>query len=151
MFKNSQLENDVIARLEDDPRIADSAEIAVAGNGGIVTLRGTVERFSQRRAAEHDARGVEGVYEVINYLKVNLLGVNRPADDEIRGAALQNLIWDAEVPSDSIDVTVQDGWVTLKGDVSFQFQSDVAYATASRLYGVVGVTNAIKVTNPVTG
>jgi osmotically-inducible protein OsmY len=49
MFKNSQLENDVIARLDDDPRIADSAEIAVAGDGGIVTLRGTVGRFSQRR------------------------------------------------------------------------------------------------------
>ena len=89
MFKNSQLENDVIARLDDDPRIADSAEIAVAGDGGIVTLRGTVGRFSQRRAAERDARAVDGVYEVINHLKVNLLGVDRREDDEIRGAALQ--------------------------------------------------------------
>jgi osmotically-inducible protein OsmY len=148
MFKNSQLENDVIARLEDDPRIADSAEIAVAGDGGIVTLRGTVGRFSQRRAAERDARAVDGVYEVINHLKVNLLGVDRREDDEIRGAALQNLIWDAELPSDSIDVKVQDGWVTLKGNVSFQFQSDAAYDDVSRLYGVAGVTNEIKVTNP---
>jgi osmotically-inducible protein OsmY len=148
MFKNSPLENDVIARLEDDPRIADSAEIAVAGDGGIVMLRGTVERFSQRRAAAQDAHGVEGVYEVINHLKVNLLGADRREDDEIRGAALQNLIWDAEVPSDSIDVKVEDGWVTLKGDVSFQFQSDAAYDDVSRLYGVAGVTNEIKVTNP---
>jgi osmotically-inducible protein OsmY len=148
MFKNSQLENDVIARLDDDPRIADSAEIAVAGDGGIVTLRGTVGRFSQRRAAERDARAVDGVYEVINHLKVNLLGVDRREDDEIRGAALQNLIWDAELPSDSIDVKVQDGWVTLKGDVSFQFQSDAAYDDVSRLYGVAGVTNEIKVMTP---
>ena len=148
MFKNSQLENDVIARLEDDPRITDSAEIAVAGDGGIVTLRGTVASFSQRRAAERDARAVDGVYEVINHLKVNLLGVDRREDDEIRGAALQNLIWDAELPSDSIDVKVQDGWVTLKGDVSFQFQSDAAYDDVSRLCGVAGVTNEIKVTNP---
>ena len=150
MFKNSPLENDVIARLEYDPRIADSAEIAVAGDGGIVTLRGTVERFSRRRAAEHDARGVEGVYEVINHLKVNLPGADRREDDEIRGAALQNLIWDAEVPSDSIDVKVQDGWVTLKGDVSFQFQSDAAYDDVSRLYGVAGVTNEIRGHEPVT-
>jgi osmotically-inducible protein OsmY len=148
MFKNSQLENDVIARLDDDPRIADSAEIAVAGDGGIVTLRGTVGRFSQRRAAERDARAVDGVYEVINHLKVNLLGVDRREDDEIRGAALQNLIWDAELPSDSIDVKVQDGWVTLKGDVSFQFQSDAAYDDVSKLYGVAGVTNEIKVMTP---
>jgi BON domain len=148
MFKNSQLENDVIARLDEDPRIVDSAEIAVAGDGGIVTLRGTVGRFSQRRAAERDARAVDGVYEVINHLKVNLLGVDRREDDEIRGAALQNLIWDAELPSDSIDVKVQDGWITLKGDVSFQFQSDAAYDDVSKLYGVAGVTNEIRVTNP---
>jgi osmotically-inducible protein OsmY len=148
MFKTSPLERDVIARLEDDSRIADSAEIAVAGDGGIVMLRGTVERFSQRRAAEHDARGVEGVYEVINHLKVNLLGADRREDDEIRGAALQTLIWDTEVPSDSINVKVQDGWVTLKGDVSFQFESDAAYAAVSRLYGVAGLTSEIKVTNP---
>ena len=148
MFKNSQLENDVIARLDDDPRIADSAEIAVAGDGGIVTPRGTVGRFSQRRAAERDARAVDGVYEVINHLKVNLLGADRREDDEIRGAALQNLIWDAELPSDSVDVKVQDGWVTLKGDVSFQFQSDAAYDDVSKLYGVAGVTNEITVMTP---
>jgi osmotically-inducible protein OsmY len=148
MFKKSPLENDVIAQLEDDPRIADSAEIAVAGDGGIVTLRGTVERFSQRRAAEHDARDVEGVYEVINHLKVNLLGADRREDDGIRGAALQNLIWDAEVPAESVDVKVDGGWVTLKGDVSFQFESDAAYDDVSSLYGVVGVTNEIIVTNP---
>ena len=148
MFKNSPLEDDVIARLEDDPRIADSAEIAVAGDGGIVTLRGTVERFSQRRESQRDARGVEGVYEVIDHLKVNLPGTDRRDDDEIRGAALQILIWDAEVPSDSVDVEVRDGWVTLEGDVGFQFQSDAAYDDVSRLYGVAGVTNEIKVTNP---
>jgi osmotically-inducible protein OsmY len=120
----------------------------VAGDGGIVTLRGTVERLSQRRAAEHDARGVKGVYEVINHLKVNLLEADRREDDEIRGAALQSLIWDAEVPSDSIDVRVEDGWVTLRGDVSYQFETDAAYADVSRLRGVAGVTNEIQVTNP---
>ena len=144
MCKNCPLEDDAIARLEPDPRIADSAEIAVAGDGGVVTLRGTVERFSATRGTR-DARVCGAIYEVINHLKVNLLGADRREDDEIRGAALQNLTWDAEVPSDSIDVNVQDGWVTLKGDVSFQFQSDAAYDDVSRLYGVAGVTNEIRV------
>jgi osmotically-inducible protein OsmY len=148
MFKNSPLERGVIARLEDDPRIADSAEIAVVGDGGIITLRGTVERFSQRRAAEHDALGVDGVSEVINHLKVNLPGTERREDDEIRGAALQNLMWDAEVPLDAIDVKVRDGRVTLTGEVTFQFQSDAAYDDVSRLCGVAGVTNVITVTGP---
>ena len=82
MFKNSQLENDVITRLENDPRIQDSADIAVASDGGTVTLRGTVERFSQRRAAERDARAVDGVDAVINHLKVNQPGADRLEDDE---------------------------------------------------------------------
>jgi hypothetical protein len=138
----------VIASLNLDPRIPDPTEIAVSGDGGIVTLRGTVESFGQRRAAANDARKIEGVYEVDDQLKVSLLGSDRRQDDEIRGAALQILIWDAEVPSDLVEVKVQDGWVTLKGDVSYQFQSDAAYDDVASLYGVYGVTNEIRVTNP---
>jgi hypothetical protein len=71
--------------------------------------------------------------------------------DEIRGAALQSLIWDVEVPSDFVNVKVNDGWVTLKGDVSYQFESDAAYDDVASLYGVLGVTNEIIVSNPLIG
>jgi osmotically-inducible protein OsmY len=148
VLTNTQLETDVIARLERDPRIPDSVEIAVSAEGGIVTLRGSVESFRQRRAAAQDARRSEGVYEVDDQLKVSLLGSDVREDDEIRGAALQTLIWDAEVPSDLVEVKVEGGWVTLKGDVSFQFESDAAYDDVASLYGVYGVTNEIRVTNP---
>jgi osmotically-inducible protein OsmY len=148
VLSNTQLETDVIARLELDPRIPDSGEIAVSAEGGIVTLRGSVESFRQRRAAAQDARRSEGVYEVDDQLKVSLLGSDVREDDEIRGAALQTLIWDAEVPSDLVEVKVEGGWVTLKGDVSFQFESDAAYDDVASLYGVYGVTNKIRVANP---
>jgi hypothetical protein len=108
-------------------------------------LRGTVESFSQRRAASQAASKIDGVDEVDDQLKVNLIGADRREDDEIRGVALQALIWDTEVPSDSIDVKVNDGWITLTGDVSFQFQTDAAYDDVASLYGVYGVTNEIKV------
>jgi osmotically-inducible protein OsmY len=148
VLTNTPLEDEVIARLNLDPRIPDSIEIAVSADGGIVSLRGTVESFGQRRAASGDARKIDGVYEVDDQLKVSLLGSDRRDDDEIRGAALQTLIWDAEVPSDLVDVKVRDGWVTLKGDVSYQFESDAAYEDVASLYGVIGVTNEITVTNP---
>jgi osmotically-inducible protein OsmY len=148
VLTNTPLEDEVIASLDLDPRIPDSIEIAVSADGGIVTLRGSVESFRQRRAAAQDARNVEGVYEVDDQLKVSLLGSDRREDDEIRGAALQILIWDAEVPSDLVDVKVQDGWVTLKGDVGYQFESDAAYDDVASLYGVYGITNEIRVTNP---
>jgi hypothetical protein len=145
VLTNTSLADAVTDSLDSDPRLPDSAEIAVSASGGAITLRGTVESFSQRRAAANDAKKIDGVYEVDDQLKVNLPGDNRREDDEIRGVALQALIWDADVPSDSIDVGVTDGWITLKGDVSYQFQSDAAYDDVASLYGVYGVTNEIKV------
>jgi osmotically-inducible protein OsmY len=145
VLSDTTLEDAALASLDRDPRIPASSEIAVSVDDGIVTLRGTVESFSQRRAAARDVKSIDGVYEVDDQLKVNLVGTDRREDDEIRGVALQALIWDTEVPSDMIDVSVQEGWLTLKGDVAYQFQSDAAYDDVASLYGVYGVTNEIKV------
>jgi osmotically-inducible protein OsmY len=79
---------------------------------------------------------------------VRLLNDNRRDDAEIRGAALQMLMWDVEIPAELLDVHVGDGWVTLKGDVDFQYQSDDAFDDVASLMGVVGVTNEIRVTTP---
>jgi osmotically-inducible protein OsmY len=148
MLTDTPLADAVMASLDRDPRIPDSLEVAVAADDGIVTLRGTVERFSQRRAAAQDAKKVAGVDEVDNQLKVSLTGADRRDDDEIRGAALQGLIWDVEVPSDFVDVKVDDGWITLTGNVSYQFESDAAYDDVASLYGIFGVTNEIVVSTP---
>jgi len=147
VLTNTPLGDEVKASLERDPRIPHPAEIAVSDQRGIVALRGTVERFSQRRAAAEDAAKIDGVYDVVNHLKVNVLGVDSREDDEIRGVALQSLSWDADVPN-SVDVKVKDGWVTLNGEVSYQYQSDAAYDDVSKLYGVYGITNQIVVNNP---
>ena len=141
-------QDSVITNLVADPRIPRASEIAVDADGGYVTLRGTVESFRQRRAAVEDANKVDSVYDVDDQLKVSLSGSDRRSDDEIRGAALQRLIWDGQVPTDRVDASVEDGWVTLKGDVSSQYESDAAYDDVSSLSGVCGVTNTIKVVNP---
>jgi osmotically-inducible protein OsmY len=145
VLTNTTLEDAVTDSLGLDPRIPDATEIAVSADAGTVTLRGTVERFSQRRAAVQDVRQIDDVYEVDDQLKVNLIGADRREDDEIRGVALQALIWDTEVPSDLVDVKVEEGWITLTGDVDYQFQSDSAYDDVASLYGIYGVTNEIKV------
>jgi osmotically-inducible protein OsmY len=137
--------DDVRARLADDPRLPAAEEIAVDAIGDSVTLRGTVGSFAQQRAAVADAWRVSGVADVLDELNVRLLDDDRRDDAEIRGAALQRLIWDSLIPGDALDVSVNDGWITLKGDVDFQFQSDLAFDDVAGLYGVIGVTNAIKV------
>ncbi len=148
MSTNATIEDDVRAVLLFDQRVPDPGAIAVSADDGLVTLRGTVGSFGVRRAAVKDTRGVEGVEEVADELQVRLLDEDRREDAEIRGAALQGLMWDAEVPAELIDVKVEDGWVTLKGDAFFQFQSDAAYDDVARLYGIVGITNEIRVTTP---
>src|SRR3954451_6779422 len=113
IVSNSTIEAAIIAELELDPRIPAPSEIAVRADYGGVTLRGTVGSFAQRRAAVADARELEAVDDVYDELEVRLLDDYARDDAEIRGAALQSLMWDVEIPSDSIDVKVKDGWVTL--------------------------------------
>jgi osmotically-inducible protein OsmY len=139
-------EDDLRAALASDPRIPNPDEIAVdVVVDGIATLRGTVGSFAQLRAAVADARRTRGVEMVDDRLRVRLLDRARRNDAEIRGAALQRLVWDAEIPGDDIRVSVKDGWVTLKGEVRFQFQSDEAFNRVASLHGVTGITNEIRV------
>jgi osmotically-inducible protein OsmY len=142
---NPEIGAGVRAELLRDPRLPYVDEIAVEAYGGAVVLRGTVGSFAQRRAAIADARRTPGVFDVYDELKVRLLNEDRRKDAEIRGAALQRLMWDSTIPGDYLDVDVKDGWVTLKGEVDHQFQSDAAFDHAASLYGVTGVTNEIRV------
>jgi osmotically-inducible protein OsmY len=144
MSPNTELDAEVRAALERDPRILDPIDIAVSGDDGVVSLRGTVRSFSQRRAAVEDAKSAAGVDEVIDQLQVRLLE-DDAFDDRLRGLVLQRLIDDPDVPSDFIDVKVKDGWVTLKGRITEQSESDAAYETVARTEGVGGITNEIKV------
>jgi osmotically-inducible protein OsmY len=143
-----QIEDDTRAEIASDPRIPHPAEIAVEVVDGIATLRGTVGNFAQRHAAVADARRTKGVEYVDDWLQVRLLDRDRREDAEIRGAALQRLEWNSEIPGDAIRVSVKDGWVTLKGDVVFQFQSDEAFNQVASLHGVTGVTDEIRVDEP---
>jgi osmotically-inducible protein OsmY len=145
MLTTTVLEDEIRASLVDDPRIPDPSDIAIAAEDGLVTLRGTVGSFRQRRAAVADARLVDEDYDVRDELNVRLLNEWTREDAEIRGIALQILMWDIEVPSEAIDVKVSEGWVTLKGPVTYQFESDAAFEDVAGLYGVVGITNEIKV------
>jgi osmotically-inducible protein OsmY len=149
MSESIRIENDILEALTDDPRVPTPGEIAVKAYDGAVTLRGTVGTFAQRRAAENDANGVEGVFNVDNELQVRLMDEYAREDAEIRGAALQTLMWDSELPLGAIDVKVMDGWLTLEGYVNHQYQSDAAFDDVSKLAGIYGITNKITVSERV--
>jgi osmotically-inducible protein OsmY len=144
VLANPPLQEAVIAGLERDPRIPEPLTIAVEAQGNVVTLRGTVETFRQRHAAIDVARQIEGVGEIDDQLHVHLGPMDHRADDEIQAAALQKLIRDDQVPAESIEVKVKNGWVTLSGYVEYEPQRDAAYEDVATLDGVTGISNEIK-------
>jgi osmotically-inducible protein OsmY len=141
------IEEAVRESLDNDRRLRRPAEVAVMVDDGVVTLRGTVGTFGQRLAAVRDARKVHGVDYVEDQIEVRILDVDRRSDAELRGMALQAIAWDTDAPDEEIEVKVTDGWVTLTGEVSYQFQSDAAYGDVAKLFGVIGITNEIRVVN----
>jgi len=147
VYTDTRIENAVRAALEGDPRIRHPELIAISADEiGTVVLDGTVESLPERRAAAHDARQVEGVFEVmIDRLKVHPpIGHHRP-DDEIRAQAQQQIIWDSRIRSNHIHVKVSRGRVVLTGYVRGRSESAAAVEDVASLAGVVGVSDQIKV------
>jgi osmotically-inducible protein OsmY len=141
---DAQIQVDVLAELKWDPRVQPN-EIGVIVKDGVVTLTGRVDSYAKRWAAEEAAYRVRGVKAVANDIEVKLSSSAERTDADIAKAAVDALKWDAFIPEDKIEVTVSKGWITLKGDVEWQYQKDDAERVVRRLAGVVGVTNLITV------
>jgi len=141
---DEDIQREVLDELRWEPRVRPN-EIGVSVKDGVVTLTGWVDSYQKRWAAEEAAHRVRGVKAVANDIEVRLpVGAER-TDADIAAAAVRALEWDAMLPIDRIDVTVSRGWVTLKGDVDWQFQKVEAERVVRRLWGVRGVTNLITV------
>jgi osmotically-inducible protein OsmY len=145
-MSNNDLERYVSDELHWDPKIDDSA-VAVSADDGVVTLRGTLGTFRQKRDAKKDAQRVYGVKSVRDELEVRILNNDRRADAELRGDVLQALMLDSIVPS-TIDAKVDDGKVTLAGTAPWRFQRDEAESVAGNVRGVINVENDVDLVPP---
>jgi osmotically-inducible protein OsmY len=146
---DEQIQREVLAELKWDARVQPN-EIGVAVKDGVVTLTGWVDTYSKKWAAEEAAHRVRAVKAVANDIEVRLRGSDERTDADIAAAAVRALEWDAFVPIDKLDVTVSKGWITLKGEVEWQYQKADAERVVRRLTGVKGVTNLIVVKPSVT-
>src|SRR5271157_643751 len=141
MKTDLELKNDVLAELEWEPKV-DAAEIGVTAKDGVVTLTGTVDHFLAKWEAEKAAQRVSGVKAVANEIEVELPGDTQHSDTDIARAAANALEWDAVLPK-NVKVAVEDGWITLKGEVEWHYQKTAAENALHRLMGVKGITNSI--------
>lgn len=144
-MNDKQLRQDVIDELDFEPSI-DSADIGVACENGVITLSGHVPSYAQKIAAERATWRVKGVKAIAQEIQVRFAAAKKTNDDEIAQRALNILAWSSPSPHDAVHVKVQDGWVTLTGEVRWNYQREAAEASIRRLSGVLGVTNEIALT-----
>jgi osmotically-inducible protein OsmY len=137
-----QLQQEVLAELDFEPSI-NAANIGVAADDGVVTLSGHVTSYAEKSAAEQAARRVKRVRAIAQEIEVRYPSDKKTADDEIAKRALSIIKWHAMIPQDAIQVTVQRGWITLSGQVHWQYQKRAAEDGVRKLSGVTGVTNTI--------
>ena len=130
--------------LRSDPDI-DATDIAVAVKDGSVTLTGFVRSFRQRRRAEQDAKRVAGVVGIANNIEVRLSIIHRRPDSEIARDAVEAIKRDLSLSWEKIKAIVEDGWITLEGEVEWHYQRERAEEAVQGLRGIRGVTNKIEV------
>jgi osmotically-inducible protein OsmY len=138
---DQEIQREVLDELKYEPRVQPN-EIGVSVKDGVVTLTGWVDSYLKKWEAEEAAHRVRGVKAVANDIEVKL--ATERTDADIAAAAIRALEWDAGI-TEKIDVTVSKGWVTLRGEVEWQFEKEDAERVVRRLAGVKGVTNLITV------
>ncbi len=144
MSRDSHLQKAVLAELNWEPGVT-AAHIGVAANDGVVTLTGHVASFAQKQAAEIAASQVKGVKAIAQEIEVRLPSDTARTDEDIAAAAVSSLTWDVRVPLDAVKVEVENGWISLSGEVDTYFQKEAAGQVVHRLYGTVGVSNRITI------
>ncbi len=139
---DQEIQADVMAELRWDPSVPPN-EIGVVVKDGVVTLTGTVDTYMKKWRAEEVAHRVNGVIAVANEIQVRWIGER--TDSDIAAAAAHALSWNSTIPQGKVHVTVDKGWITLKGEVEWQYQRQEAERAVRRLLGVKGVSNLITV------
>jgi len=144
MRSDEDIKRDVEDELRWDPDI-DPTNIGIAVRGGVVELVGFVRSYYQKWEAEVAAKRVAGVVGVANDLEVRLPGVDERPDADIARDAVAEIRFQLPIAAESIKVVVNDGWVTLEGEVEWNYQREIAENAVRRLRGIKGVFNSIKV------
>ena len=141
---DARIQQDIINELKWDARVQPN-EVGVVVKDGIVTLTGWVDSYTKRWVAERAAYRVRGVVAVANEIEIQLPTADQRTDTDIAAAAVRALDWDALVPLDKVTVTVAKGWVTIRGEVEWEFERREAENAIRRLNGVRGITNLLTV------
>lgn len=143
MKTDLEVQKNVQEQLRWEP-ILNAAEIGVSVKNGVVTLSGQVDSYVKKMAVEKAAKRVSGVKAVAEDIQVGLSVANKRTDAEIAEAVVNALRWDISVPEEKLQTQVENGFVTLSGEVDWDYQRTAAQHAIEKLTGVKFVFNNIK-------
>jgi osmotically-inducible protein OsmY len=144
MKNDYSLQRDVLDELACEPSVH-AERIGVSVRDGVVNLAGDVATYAEKIAAEDAAKRVAGVRAIVQELEVKLLGDHVRDDGDIAHAAKNALDWHVSVPSGKVQAMVENGWVTLTGEVEWNYQRVAAHNAVRCLMGVKNLTDKVKV------
>ena len=143
MKTDSEVKSDVEDEIKYDPFV-DSTDIALSVKNGVVSLTGYARNYSQKLQAEADAKRIGGVMAVANDIEVRLASIDARPDPDIARDLVAQLALELPFSYENIKSVVKNGWVTLNGNLEWNYQRTDAEDTAQHVTGVLGVTNLIK-------
>jgi len=143
MKTNEDLQKDVQDAIKWE-RLLNPAEIGVTAKDGVITLTGVVDSYAKKTEAEDAAKNVVGVRAVVEKIEIKFAS-DKIDDNEIANDIISTYKWNWAIPKDKIKVRVEEGWVTLEGDLNRNFQKESAKDLIRNHEGVKGVTNNIKI------
>ena len=142
MKTDSELKKDVLSELLWDPLIPE-AKVGVSVNEGVVTLTGHLDTYAEKVATRRAVERVSGVRSIAVEIDVIPSGVHKRSDTEIATAVEHVMKWSTSVPPDRVKVLVEKGWVTLSGELDWNYQRRALERMVRPLKGVVGITDNI--------
>lgn len=145
MKNNQELQIDVQNSIKWQP-LLHAAEIGVTVNNGVVTLSGIVDSYAKKMEAENATKNVAGVKAVVEKIEVqHHRSWIKKNDNEIADEILKTYKWNWQIPNDKIQVKVENGWVTLSGELNWNYQKEEAKNAIKNLLGIINVTNNITI------
>ena len=143
-MSDKQLRQDILDELDFEPSVT-ATHIGVAIENGVVTLSGHVPSYAEKLAAERAVRRIKGVRAIAQEIEVRYAFDKKTADDQIAKRCVDIMDWSVVVPRGDVQLTVQNGWVTMTGEVGWQYQRKAAEDDIRKLSGVAGVINNIAI------
>jgi osmotically-inducible protein OsmY len=142
---NEDLQKDVQDAIKWEP-LLNAAEIGVIAQDGVITLTGTVDSYAKKLEAEDAAKSVKGVKAVIVKLDIKFSNEwTREDDSQIASEIIEAAKWNSAIPNDKIKAKVENGWVTLDGEVEYDYQREAIEDLVENHAGITGVTNNITI------